>query len=68
MITKLNEILRRYGRDQEGALSAEYVAVIIVIGLVVAALMAARIDEKVETCGGNAVDAVFDVESKENPC
>jgi Flp pilus assembly pilin Flp len=68
MSAKLHEILRRYQRDQEGALSAEYVAVIIVIGLVVAALMLANIDGKVKDCGEQAVDAVFDVKSDENPC
>jgi Flp pilus assembly pilin Flp len=68
MITKLHESLRRHQRDQEGALSAEYVAVIIVIGLVVAALMLANIDGKVKDCGEQAVDAVFDVKSDENPC
>ncbi|HSK22829.1 MAG TPA: hypothetical protein VK906_06620 [Egicoccus sp.] len=59
MIIKLREIFSRINRDQLGALSAEYVAVIIVVGLIVTALIQAGIDTKVGECAGKAVDSVF---------
>lgn len=67
MSIKLHDWLQRFHRDHEGGLSAEYVAVLIVIGAIVAALWNANIGDKVETCGSDAADAVFNM-NEENPC
>lgn len=68
MAIKLQDWLHRLHGDDEGGLSAEYVAVLIVIGAIVAALWAADIQGKVEECGDAATQAVFDTESSDNPC
>lgn len=68
MSIKLHDWLQRFHRDHEGGLSAEYVAVLIVIGAIVAALWAANIQGEVEDCGNKAVKEVFDTESADNPC
>lgn len=68
MSIKLHDWLHRLHQDSEGGLSAEYVAVLIVIGAIVAALWKADIQKEVKDCGGKAVKSVFDTESDENPC
>lgn len=60
MITKLNEILRYGRRNQEGGVSAEYIAVIVIVAAVIAAVWKIGIDERVETCGDAAVTELFD--------
>lgn len=49
----------REWRDESGALTAEYVAAVIVIGLVVAALLAAAIPTKIGEWGRYAVCSLF---------
>jgi len=44
---------------QDGAISAEYVAILLVIAGIVAVVINLGIDDKVETCGGQAVDQMF---------
>lgn len=68
MSIKLHDWLQRFHRDHEGGLSAEYVAVLIVIGAIVAALWAADIQGEVEECGEKTVKEVFNTETAENPC
>lgn len=59
MITKLRDILRHGRRDQEGGVSAEYVAVIVIVAAVIAAVWGIGIQGKVGTCGTNAVESLF---------
>ncbi len=59
MITKLREMIQRGRRDQEGGVSAEYIAVIVIVAAVIAAVWAIGIDKKVENCGKEAVTELF---------
>lgn len=70
MSIKLHDWLQRFHRDHEGGLSAEYVAVLIVIGAIVAALWQAGIQDKVDDCGKKAADAVFKMSGSKDssPC
>lgn len=68
MSTRFHDWLHRLHRDDEGGLSAEYVAVLIVIGAVIAALWAADIQGEVTECGEETVKQVFNTDTNENPC
>lgn len=59
MITKLNEILRFGRRNQEGGVSAEYIAVIVIVAAVIAAVWGINIQGKVDECGKDAVENLF---------
>lgn len=43
----------------EGAISAEYVAILLVIAGIVAVVIGLNIDDRVESCGNQAVDTMF---------
>lgn len=70
MSIKLHDWLHRFHRDHEGGLSAEYVAVLIVIGAIVAALWQAGIQDKVDDCGKKSADAIFKMDGSKDksPC
>jgi Flp pilus assembly pilin Flp len=59
MITKLRDILLRGRRDQEGGISAEYIAVIVIVAAVIAAVWGIGIQGKVDQCGKEAVTKLF---------
>jgi Flp pilus assembly pilin Flp len=59
MMTKLRDVLRRSRRDQEGGISAEYIAVIVIVAAVIAAVWGINIQGKVDQCGTNAVGKLF---------
>jgi Flp pilus assembly pilin Flp len=60
MMTKLRDVLRRSRRDQEGGISAEYIAVIVIVAAVIAAVWRIGIDTRVQNCGTEAVGELFD--------
>jgi YD repeat-containing protein len=53
---KTRELLRR---DEEGALSAEYVAVLVIVAAIVAVIIALNLPETVDGAGKEAVDGMF---------
>lgn len=59
MMTKIRNFVQRRNRDQEGGVSAEYVAVIVIVAAVIAAVWAIGIDDRVENCGTGAVNSLF---------
>lgn len=52
-------LLKRAGESQVGAISAEYVAILLVIAGIVAVVIGLGIDERVDECGTAAVDGMF---------
>jgi Flp pilus assembly pilin Flp len=63
MITKLRDMLRHGRRDQEGGISAEYIAVIVIVAAVIAAVWSIGIDSKVANCGDKVVENLFTKEA-----
>lgn len=65
MFTKLHDILRHGRRDEEGGISAEYIAVIVIVAAVIAAVWAINIQGTVGKCGDDAVRSLFSGEEQE---
>jgi Flp pilus assembly pilin Flp len=59
VITELRDVLQRGRRDQEGGVSAEYIAVIVIVAAVIAAVWGINIQGKVDECGSAAVEGLF---------
>lgn len=53
---RFRELLRR---DEEGALSAEYVAVLVIVAAIVAVIIAFNLPDTVGTAGNDAIDGMF---------
>lgn len=51
--------MRRVGRDERGAVAAEYVAALVLVAAVVAAIWALALPQRVEEVGQEAVDCLF---------
>ena len=56
---KVGRVQRRYAGADRGASIIEYVALLFVIALIVAAIHAANIDKTVQTKAGDALNKIF---------
>jgi hypothetical protein len=63
MLTTIREALQRSNRDEVGGISAEFVAVLIIVAALIAAIWSANIDEKVSDCANTAKDNLFSKEA-----
>lgn len=79
MTTFTNDLMDRiadFGRatkarlrgNQEGAISAEYVAILLVVAGIVAVIIGLNLDDKVEDCGQAAQDAMFADDGADPSC
>jgi hypothetical protein len=59
MLTTIREALQRSDRDEVGGISAEFVAVLIIVAALIAAIWSANIDEKVSECADAAAENLF---------
>ena len=56
---KARSLKESFDLREAGAISAEYVAILLVVAGVVAAVIGLNIDERVDSCGNQAVDTMF---------
>ncbi|MDN3356890.1 hypothetical protein [Actinomadura sp. DC4] len=56
---KAESVRRRYAGEDRGASIIEYVALLFVVALIVAAIHAAKIDERVKNKAGDALNKIF---------
>lgn len=79
MTTFTNDLMDRiadFGRatksrlrgGQEGAISAEYVAILLVVAGIVAVIIGLNLDEKVGDCGDAAQEAMFSDDGADPSC
>jgi hypothetical protein len=59
MLTTIREGLSRSRRDEVGGISAEFVAVLIIVAALIAAIWSAGIQERVDECAGKAKERLF---------
>jgi hypothetical protein len=59
MLTTIREALQRSDRDEVGGISAEFVAVLIIVAALIAAIWSANIDGKVKDCANTAKNNLF---------
>ena len=68
MLTTIREGLTRTRQDQEGGISAEFVAVLIIVAALIAAIWGSNIVGRVGDCTTHAQDSLFSSESVELDC
>lgn len=56
---KAERVRNRYTGEDRGASIIEYVALLFVVALIVAAIHAAKIDERVKNKAGDALNKIF---------
>lgn len=59
MMTTIREAFTRSDRDEVGGISAEFVAVLIIVAALIAAIWGSGITEKVEGCASTASNNLF---------